>query len=197
MIHVDQGVEILKLLGKLMKEEYEKVGQYFRREMETRINLKKNDLTENRSFIGPKENIIKNIEARNQELENDIMLINNNTSHSKALYTYAILQNLELTNKYKEELHRNKNKKEQEIVNLSIFNRRIQDLRVEIQDLENRKNGIQNIQILKTPKSTSKPVRPKRMLNVVVVTTLGLFIMIFLSFLLEYIIRSKMKSTKA
>ena len=60
-----------------------------------------------------------------------------------------------------------------------------------IETLEALKNGVQNIQILKPPSNEPNPIKPKTILNLSLATVGGFFIMLFLSFLLEYILKNK------
>ncbi len=62
----------------------------------------------------------------------------------------------------------------------------------EIQSLEFKKNSIQNIQIIKPPKPSLSPIKPKTRLNVMLAAVVGLFLTVFLAFFVEYI--SKYKS---
>ncbi|MBU0732679.1 MAG: hypothetical protein KKG10_00835, partial [Proteobacteria bacterium] len=62
----------------------------------------------------------------------------------------------------------------------------------EIKSIEFKKNNIQNIQIIKAPKSSLSPIKPKTRLNVMLAGVVGLFLTVFLAFFVEYI--SKYKS---
>ena len=57
----------------------------------------------------------------------------------------------------------------------------------EIQNLEYKKDNVQNIQILKPPTSSPGPIKPKKKLIVILATFIGIFMMVCLSFFLEYI----------
>ena len=61
----------------------------------------------------------------------------------------------------------------------------------EIKSVEFKKNSIQNIQIIKTPKSSLSPIKPKTRLNVMLAGVVGLFLTIFLAFFVEYISKYK------
>jgi len=63
----------------------------------------------------------------------------------------------------------------------------------EIKILEFKKDNVQNIQILKPPASSTDPIRPKKKLIVILATFTGIFMMLFLSFLLDYISKNKMQ----
>ena len=57
----------------------------------------------------------------------------------------------------------------------------------EIENLKFKKNSIQNIQIIKPPKASPSPIKPKTRLNVMLAGVVGLFLTVFLAFFVEYI----------
>jgi uncharacterized protein involved in exopolysaccharide biosynthesis len=61
----------------------------------------------------------------------------------------------------------------------------------EVKDLEFKKSFVQNIQILQPPKSSPYPIRPKTTLYIILSLVAGLFLMLFLSFFLEYLSKHK------
>jgi uncharacterized protein involved in exopolysaccharide biosynthesis len=67
----------------------------------------------------------------------------------------------------------------------------------EIEILEFKKDNVQNIQILKPPLSSPEPIKPKKKLIVILATMVGLFMMLFLSFFLEYISKNKLQKLSA
>jgi uncharacterized protein involved in exopolysaccharide biosynthesis len=58
---------------------------------------------------------------------------------------------------------------------------------VEIKNLEFKKDSVQNIQILKPPTNDPKPIKPRLLLNAALAFMVGMFLMVFLSFFIEYI----------
>jgi len=63
--------------------------------------------------------------------------------------------------------------------------------------LEFKKENVQNIQILKPPMSSPDPIKPKKKLIVILAAFIGVFMMLFLSFFLEYISKNKKEKTSA
>lgn len=61
----------------------------------------------------------------------------------------------------------------------------------EIKSVEFKKNSIQNIQIIKAPKPSRSPIKPKTRLNVMLAGVVGLFLTVFLAFFVEYISKYK------
>ena len=67
----------------------------------------------------------------------------------------------------------------------------------EIKILEFQKDNVQNIQILKPPANYPDPIKPKKKLIVILATFIGVFMMLFLSFFLEYISKIKEQELSA
>jgi len=67
----------------------------------------------------------------------------------------------------------------------------------EIKILEYTKDNVQNIQILKPPTNSPDPIKPTKKLIVILATFIGIFMMLFLSFLLEYISKNKVQKLSA
>jgi LPS O-antigen subunit length determinant protein (WzzB/FepE family) len=65
----------------------------------------------------------------------------------------------------------------------------------DIKNLQFKKDSVQNIQILQSATSSPDPIKPKKKLIVILASFLGIFIMVFLSFLLEYISKNKMQKS--
>ena len=61
----------------------------------------------------------------------------------------------------------------------------------QIANIDFRKNIIQNIQILQHPKSSLNPIKPKKKLNILLAAVIGLFLMVFLAFFIEYVSKHK------
>jgi len=61
----------------------------------------------------------------------------------------------------------------------------------EIDSLEFKKNSIQNIQIMQKPYSSKYPVKPKTIKIVVLAFFAAIFLMVLLSFFLEFISKNK------
>lgn len=57
----------------------------------------------------------------------------------------------------------------------------------EVNNLEFKKNYVQNILILQPPKSSLYPVKPKKILNVMLAGVVGLFLTVFVAFFVEYV----------
>ena len=208
--HTDQGIEILKLLGKYLMEEYGNLVGYFQNEIDRDINIQKAGTTKINAMRRSHETNIENIMKRIQELETEIVIINKNTDYlnkernkllskgkdesnilTLVLYSNTIQQNLQLANDFKNEIKDLKLKKETELQQISELENDLQKRLAEMENLAIKKSNIQNIQVIQKPYSSKYPVKPKKMFIVVLAFFVGIFAMIFLAFLLEYISRNK------
>jgi capsular polysaccharide biosynthesis protein len=143
-------------------------------------------------------------------LETEIVFINKNTDYlnkernnlsskeknennilSIILYSNTIQQNLQLANDYKNEIKDLKLRKEIELQKIGELENELQKRLAEIENLKIKKRNIQNIQIIQKPYSSKYPVKPKKMINILLAVFVGLFGMIFLAFIFEYISRNK------
>ena len=77
---------------------------------------------------------------------------------------------------------------------LSDTQKNIANISKEIEKLEKEKQNIQNIQVFQPPVTTELPKTNKIKRNVALSSVLGLFLMVFIAFFLEYL--SRYKSSK-
>ena len=61
----------------------------------------------------------------------------------------------------------------------------------DLKSLNFKRDEIQNIQIIKPPKASISPIKPKTRLNVMLAGVVGLFLTVFLAFFVEYISKHK------
>ena len=183
--HVEQGIEILKLLGKFLMEEYGNLVDYFQNEIERDIKIQKAGIQKIGKMKRSHEANIENITKRIHELETEIVIIDKNTANlsnernnllskgkdennilSVILYSNTIQENLQLANDYKNEIKDLKLTKETESQKISELENELKRRLAEIENLRIKKSNIQNIQIIQKPYSSKYPVKPKKMLYV-------------------------------
>ena len=207
---IEQGVEFLDHLGKLLAEEYRSLVRYYQVEVNRDLNLKKAEIQNIANIKLSNENAVKSIEKRVNELETEIALINENTASLKKermkllmaekdknsilaviLYLNTIQQNLQLANDYKDEINKLRLGREDRLQKMSRLDNELQKLSAEIDSLEFKKNNIQNIQIIQKPYRSKYPVKPQKSRIVILTTFMGILLMFILSFLLEHISKNK------
>ncbi len=207
----DRGLRTLDRLGQVLLKNSGRV-QYFHDEYETQIALKKTEMADREDRRRAAEWNIKNTQKRIDELRSEIEFIKKNTHSllqerdkfisnkstesnilSGLIYTNTVQQSIALENSYRRKVNEYMTKREDEKLNLQKLNGESKRLLEEIKGLEFKKNSFQGIEILKPATKSPHPIKPKIKLNVMLATILGLFVMLFLAFFLEYIQRHRDK----
>jgi uncharacterized protein involved in exopolysaccharide biosynthesis len=67
----------------------------------------------------------------------------------------------------------------------------------EIEDLKQKKNKVQSIQVVQPPTSSPYPINPRVKRNVMLAGAVGLFLMLILAFLIEYISNYKKREPRS
>ena len=210
---IKQGMDIQDYLSKLLLEMYSKLVQYFKNEYDLKLSLFESETDYMKASIQSYKRNVKNMKKRIDELAFEIELIKKNTTNlikernkllsknpkesnilSALLYSNTIQQNLQLSNYYQDENNKYKQNKEKELQKIEKLENEIVNKLNEKKNLQFKKDSIQNIQILQPPTNSPYPIKPKKKLNVILALVTGLFLMLFLSFFLEYL--SKHKSTQ-
>ncbi len=140
------------------------------------------------------------IRKKTEELEKQrhLILKKKNRSESEILamllYSTTIQQNSMNHNTLNELLGSKKN--EGKIINLERESkeRLINQIKNEIDILNERKGRIDFAQLIKEPTSSLKPVSPKKTINILIAGILGLIIFTLLAFFLEYLEKQRAKS---
>jgi len=212
--NVDQGVTILNSLGDHLTKRFDTIVEHYKKEGQETINIKQTNIENYKASVVSSQYKIKNIQKRIDELNSEINLINSNTNAlikdrdklisdnntnnilSSILYTNTIQQNLMLANTYKNEISRYNAAKVDEEVKLEVNQNQIKIVQEEINSLKFKFDNIQNVQVLKKATRRAYPIKPRKMLNVMLAALGGLFVMLFLAFFLEYISKYKRKENQ-
>ena len=208
----DQGIKILKLLSESLMKKYRELVEYYQNEYKDKIDIKEIEITGYIAAAQTSKENIKNIQRRINELKSEVQLINDNTISllkerdkliaqrnndnvlTSILYTNTIQQNLALANTYKNEINTYNIDIQQEKMKLESNQNKIKSLQVEIKSFEFIKDSIQNIQIIQPPTRSPRVIKPKKKLNVLIATFVGIFTMLFFALLLEYVSKHKKKN---
>ena len=207
---VNRGIQILDNLGQALLKDYSERVTHSQNEHEAQIELIKAEVSYNEAKKRASEQHIKNLQKRIEELKPQIELVRKNTTSlirerdkflsnqknedsmlSPFFYMNMIQHNISLENSYRQEMDSYITRKEDEKFELKDLNRQLDQLLEEIKGLEFKKNSVQNIEILQPPTSGPHPIKPKIKLNVMIAGIVGLFVMLFLAFFLEYIQRHR------
>jgi LPS O-antigen subunit length determinant protein (WzzB/FepE family) len=209
---IKQGMVVQNHLGKLLLETYRKLVKYFKNEYDVKLDILKSELDYIKVTIQSYKRNVKNIEKRIDELMPEIELIKNNTANlirerdklisknpkendilSALLYSNTIQQNLQLSNDYQNQINDYKEKKESELQKIDQSEKEIENKLNGIKNLQFKKDNIQNIQYLQPATSSRDPVKPRKMLIIGLAVVVGLFLMLFLAFFLEFVSNHKQK----
>jgi len=186
-------IEIKGVDSAIKSQEIEKL----RIEGEIKRNKNKIDIVKQRKKDIERE--MNDIRKRTKALEKEqrLSLKRENRSESESLamllYSNEIQQSLRYFNTLNELL--SSKKIEEENINLEIENKEkiINKLENKIDNLNERKGRIDYTQLVKEPTSSLYPVSPKKKLNVLVASILGLMAFTMLAFFLESLEKQKAK----
>jgi capsular polysaccharide biosynthesis protein len=207
---VDFGINVLNEVYQALQEKYDELVKYYRNNYDNDLQAVKAELDILEAESVYFEQRVKRAQKRINELEFLIKDIDNRTrilihqrneiiqkqengekSFTAVLYNNTIQQNLSLSNQYRNDIKEYLYRIEDENIKDRQRKYRKQELSNNIRLLEFKKGAVQNIQILRSPTATAKPIKPKTKLNIILAFVAGLFLMLFLSFFLEYLRRQK------
>ena len=211
---VNFGINVLGAVYQALRKKYDELVKYYRDNYDKEIQNVKAEFDILEAELVFYEQRVKRAQKRIKELEaqiNDIdnknnILIrqrneiiqkkeNGEKSLSAALYNNTIQQNLSIANQYRNDIKEYLYRVEEEDIKSKERRYRKQELSKNIIMLEHNKGSVQNIKILQPPTATAHPVKPKTKLNVILALVAGLFLMLFLSFFLEYLSKHKKMRT--
>ena len=215
-VNIDQGLRILNLMKDLLMEEYSPLVKYFQGEIEIEIQQNNGELEKLLVEQHSIKKIIGNLEKRINDLKSEIEAHKKNSDNltqdrqsflakqkadneilNTLLYSNKIQQNMSLLNQYMKQLSTYEIKLENEKKNLTIYELNSKQMENKISNLTFKKKNIGNIQLLKAPTASAYPVKPKKMRNVLFAAIVGLFSLVFLSFIIEYILKNIKAETSA
>jgi hypothetical protein len=167
---IKQGMVVQNHLGKLLLETYRKLVKYFKNEYDVKLDILKSELDYIKVTIQSYKRNVKNIEKRIDELMPEIELIKNNTAN-------LIRERDKLISK---------NPKENDILSALLYSNTIQQNLQLSNDYQNQINDYKE-------KKESELQKPRKMLIIGLAVVVGLFLMLFLAFFLEFVSNHKQK----
>lgn len=208
--YVDIGLQIMKNLNDGLLKQYGKLVEYYSEKEDMEIAQRMSKIDDQKAVLHATKKEIHILDKTIDELETEIRLVKENTASlikqrdkfvsnetdtnnilSAILFTITIQQNIALDKTSRDDLSEYRSRKEGLSLKLETTPNRIKSLLTEIKSLEFKRNSIQNIQIIKPPKSSESPIKPKTRLNVMLAAVVGLFLTVFLAFFVEYISKYK------
>jgi hypothetical protein len=208
--NTDIGKKTLNYLLTCLTELYEKLVLHYKKKHEMEVDKINNTINDLKLRKKSEYINIENINSRIAELKKEIEFINANTKKlsqerhkfitgntkednilQALLYSNTIQQNLSLTNTYNGEINTFFQQREEILQKISAFEKDINTAMIEIENITFNKNNIENIHVIQQPTFDLNPVKPKIKLRILLAIIAGLFFMIFLAFLIEYISNQK------
>jgi capsular polysaccharide biosynthesis protein len=204
---VDTGISILNQLTNSISREQAVKIDYLQTKFEKEILEDKIALSGLQDELRSNQTSISKINKRLAELSTDIQSLNRNisalTKHRDTilsnrneetiltgfLYNNTIQQNLDLRNRINNQILNYTIEKERVKNSSKRIEREIDILSKKIDDLKNKKSNIMNIQVLKSPNISQNGIKTKIKRNIVLATIVGLFLILFFVFFLEYVFK--------
>jgi uncharacterized protein involved in exopolysaccharide biosynthesis len=200
------GLQILNILKDLLLKKYNDKVDLYKKSYDIDLIIKKGEISKYEAEQQTIKNSIINIEKRVDQLKADIKLLNKNTrklvekrdiiisAHKNQnsilaviLYNNMLQQNFAFVSFYKNETNDCLSQKHQYNLKLKETEENINILKKVISEINLQKDSIHNIQVIQSPRQSNSPVKPKMKLNIVLAIFVGGFIMIFVSFFVEYV----------
>jgi uncharacterized protein involved in exopolysaccharide biosynthesis len=206
------GKKALNYLIACLTELYEKLVLHYKKKHEMEVNEINNTIDDLKLRKKSEYKNIENINSRMAELKNEIEFISSNTKKlsqerhkfitgntkednilQALLYSNTIQQNLSLNNTYKGEINTFLQQREGIFQKISAFDQKINSAMIKIENITFNKDIINNINVIQQPTFNPNPVKPKIKLRILLAIIAGLFFMMFLAFLIEYIKKEEKK----
>ena len=203
---VEFGVNLMKALYQALLEKYDELVKYYKDNYDQEIQDVKAqfDILDAESVvyeqrvkraqkrINDLRTLLKNMDSKHNLLiqkQDDLVQKKENGEKNLSilLYNNMLQQTRLLHNQYKDDIENQLYIVENEKVEKKKRYYRQQILYENIKNLELKKDTIHNFKILRSPTSTAYPIKPKIKQNVILALISGIFIMVFLSFFMEYI----------
>jgi len=201
---VETGIKILNLLYEMLLKEYGEIIEEHQDKYDTDILSKTNELVDLKGQKIILQNKIKHAQRRLNELVSELESLDNNkgklfenrkdllnSENNNILLTFLynnmLYQSIQLKNRYNNEVFKYLGIVQKAELDLKRIQQKLEITSKELENLKLEKNNILSIEILKPPVGSRHPIRPKVKRNIVIVSVVGLFVSILLSFFGEYI----------
>jgi uncharacterized protein involved in exopolysaccharide biosynthesis len=208
--NVDLAITILEQLAKQLFKTYNEAVEKYKNNYESQLLIKRNQLSEIKienkisvKTIDKMRNRINVLLLETEKIDEEIKLLIDKQSkyildgnkqrniNAAILYNNLIQQLSTIKTTNKNEIAAYFMRIDAENGGLKIRQNKTDQLLAKIREIENEMISIQNMQVIKSPTSSRRPVRPKTKLNVMFAAVVGLFLMFLLGFFLEYLSKYK------
>ena len=212
-VQMATGIKALEQLLIELSHDYEDIIQAKTKGIDSEILLKLSNIQGKKKQIDFQQAILKNIKARKNKLNQELMTLNDDTKKIKQqrdkilegktgednilplLYLTAVQQNITNFNQLNNQLNELKSKEDEIPANVEQLKQDINNINMEIDGLNIKKSYIKNIKLIGKPEASTSPIKPKKELNIALAGVVGFMLAVFMAFFAEYIRKSKEKST--
>ncbi len=207
------GTKVLEQLLLELSLDYENIVNAQTEGTDKEILLKLSEIQSKKNQIDFKQESLKNIKARENKLNPEVItliedikrikqqrdkILKSKTGEDSILplfYLTFVQQNMTIFNQLNYQLNELRSKEDEVSAEVEQLKRDMNDINTEIERLNIQKSYIENIKVISEPETSIFPIKPKKKLNVALAGVVGFILAIFMSFLAEYIKKSKEKST--
>lgn len=186
-----QGVQVLKALFMVLTDYYADLKQKFEIEYETDIQKLKGKILALDSEENTAQKNINNLTQLKLQIDKELNWLNQKKPQSDKGYAYLQLKN-EFNNQ-KIEITKETGLAELELVRVREEKKAMME---EMKYLENIRDNIQMVTLIKPPIAPASPIKPNIKLNIALFTAVGLILMLFISFFLEYLKNYRIKANQ-
>lgn len=203
---VEEGKKILSELFDLLRHQERDLTGNILENLNRQINLQTIELEKRKQIEQSYVTNVKNIEKRIQDLAKDIERMNKSSNYlsnerkkllerktdadgalSVLLYSNTIQQNIQFVNSVKKDMNDHKLLKERELQKVIAEKNEQKKITEDIFNKEKIRENIIPMKLIKTPTPERSPISPRTRIVVLLSLIAGFFVMIFASFLAEYI----------
>lgn len=206
------GIQILNLLKDLLLKKYSYKVDLIKKSYEDDLITQNEEIDINKAEQKMIRNNIINLDKRIDQLDTDIKLLNKNTKQliekresfisdnnnqnnvilATLIINDMVQENFTLIRFYKSEVNDCLSEKQHYSLKLEEIERNINIVKRVIPEINLQKDSVQSILVIQPPNQSRNPVKPKAKLNILLAILAGGFIMLFISFFVEYL--SKFRS---
>ena len=184
----NKGIKVLSALFDELRKEYQNYVDSRKLELKQKIAMNSHTLHHRNNEKNHLEEEINKVKANTDRIieERSTLLnkgINSEDRLSLLIYTNIIQQNMEHYSDLNSDLGK--------------LMAEIEKVKAEMETLKIKMESIENIKVIQTPQSSFYPVKPKKLINIILAFVIGGIVSIVLAFFLEYIQKMNSIETKS
>jgi len=206
---INPGVKATQRLLQLLSNDYRKIIEQRKGDYDKQIEIKLNSIGRIQNDIKLRRASLENIRQRKEQLLEEVKDVKENTEKiirqrdallkgkdpdndlSFLLYSTTIQQNVAYLNQLNKQIYDLRVREKKIEAEVDRLNTDIDDIKTQINALNLEKEVISNIKVIQPPQVSLHPIKPRKKLNILISLVVGLFLMVFLAFFIEYIRKAR------